>query len=341
MWTMKAIRIKYYLHLIHRILEETFVILLKIWVQFMVIFCGSSFFTGDILENMVFCTNTVGNLYLLNWGNTCADEMLAFISITIYMGMYIFPQRRMNWALGVKGSLWVRSVMTRDRFDMILKALHVRDYSLYTAEDIKAHKKADGFWPFAEFAEQIAARFRILYNPFQFLSLDEQTIGWKGAHPYRQYNKSKPQRWHLQLKVLADAATGYEIDFYCYRGSDEVRPPGLAATAYPAHQLTSNESLHNKGHILVTDNWFISLDQRRVLQPRAIGMIGTAKANRLGIPKEWQKNDDRVRKAYETTFFGETMYYTNWKNTQPVGILHTIPTYNGEVKRYVQERADV
>ena len=109
----------------------------------------------------------------------------------------------------------------------------------------------------------------------------------------------------------------------------------------PPHQLTSIESLHNKGHILVTDNWFISLYQRRVLQPRAIGMIGTAKANRLGIPKEWQKNDDRVRKAYETTFFGETMYYTNWKNTQPVGILHTIPTYNGEVKRYVQERADV
>ena len=73
---------------------------------------------------------------------------------------------------------------------MILKALHVRDYSLYTAEDIKAHKKADGFWPVAEFAEQIAARFRILYNPFQFLSLHEQTIGRKGAHPYRQYNKS-------------------------------------------------------------------------------------------------------------------------------------------------------
>ena len=33
------------------------------------------------------------------------------------------------------------------------------------------------------------------------------------------------------------------------------------------------------------------------------------------------------------------MYYTNWKDTQLVGILHTIPTYNREVKRYVQERA--
>ena len=76
------------------------------------------------------------------------------------------------------------------------------------------------------------------------------------------------------------------------------------------------------------------------MQPRG---IGTAKAKRLGIPKEWQKNDNRVRgetKIYETTFFGETMmYYTNWKDTQLVGILHTIPTYNGEVKRYVQERA--
>ena len=110
----------------------------------------------------------------------------------------------------------------------ILKALHVRDYSLYTAEDIKTHKKADGFWSVAEFAEQIAPRLRILYNPFQFLSLDEQTIGWKGVRPYRQYNKSKPQRLHLHyLKVLA---TGYEIDFYCYRGSDEVHPHGLAAT---------------------------------------------------------------------------------------------------------------
>ena len=52
----------------------------------------SSFFRGNILENMVFCTNTFGNLYLLNWVNTCADEMLAFISITIYMGIYIFHE---------------------------------------------------------------------------------------------------------------------------------------------------------------------------------------------------------------------------------------------------------
>ena len=131
------------------------------------------------------------------------------------------------WENTWKGSKFVRSVMTYNRFEMILKAWHYVDYAHYSAEEIKLNKNADPFWPVAALEEDLNVLFRERMKAGQCVDIDEQCIPWKGRHKCRCYNKSKPIKRHFKIFSLNDSRSGYQHAFYLYRGKSENRPPNV------------------------------------------------------------------------------------------------------------------
>jgi len=307
----------------------------------------SIFLTMPMLTKMLTATNAYGQLYISDWSNIDeAEELGAFLAIVIHMGIYIYPERRKYWQRGQKGDQWVQSVMSRKRFEQILKAWHVEDYSAYTQEEIKAFKEADPFWAVASFAEELSNNFEKYWQPYQDLAVDEQTIGWKGPHEARQYNSNKPEKRHLKIESLNDSFNGYQCRFYLYRGAREERPRGIPATAYPAWRLTGNEKYHNKGYCLYTDNWFGSFMQTHLMAQRGIETISTFKGGRIGVPGQFSKRKGtKLAKrnrgegtTLRTVLLGKEVFFTNWMDRKPVNMIHTIPSFNDSCRRWVKKK---
>jgi len=281
---------------------------------------------------------------------TAVEELLAFLGIVIHMGIYIYPTRRKYWTRGNKGDRWVQGIMSRERFEQILKAWHVENYGAYTQAEIKALKAEDPFWAVAKFAEELSDNFEKYWQPYQNIAVDEQTVGWKGPHEARQYNASKPEKRHLKLLSLNDSYNGYQCKFYLYRGAREDRPRGLPATAYPAWRLTADPKYHHKGLCLYADNWFGSFIMSNILNERGIESITTFKGGRTGVPAQFskKKNTQRLPKrnrgegtTLRAVMAGKEIFFTNWMDKKPVNMLHTIPSFNSTCSRWVKKKQQV
>ena len=300
------------------------------------------FFVDIMLETFVTATNAYVEVHLIRgWKKLDLPEFKAFLGIVIHLGIIHYPSRKHIWSTGPSGSVFIRKIMSKDRFEQILKCWHYRDYSRYTEAEILEGKASDPFWPVAEFCDLLANQFNYFWAPAQGVDIDEQCIPWKGRHKCRCYNPSKPEKWHFKIFSLNDSRSGYQLNFYPYRGKAEVRPDGVSATAFPAHILLHNEKYHHRNYILYTDNWFTSFGQLRILRKRGILFVGTIKSIRSGVPKKtqgrprkWLRGEFCTRKAL---FNGSTVYYTEWQDKKPVKILHTFNTYKDTCTRQVRE----
>ena len=312
----------------------------------------SRFFTPEMFDKMLHATNSFGRLYVKRWTKPVSnEEFQAFIGIVLHLGLIKFTGRRQKlWENTKKGNAFVRSIMSQNRFETILKAWHYVNYGEYSADEIKEKKAADPFWPVSDMEKDLNERFQFMMNPGQFVDIDEQCIPWKGRHKCRCYNKSKPVKRHFKVFSLNDSRNGFQLGFYIYRGIAEERPDDVAATAYPAKRLLAREKYHHKNHILVTDNWFTSFMQLTYCILYGVHMIGTFLSNRKGVPFSFQPGHNvrqtRERGDYKTmksAFFAteelnEEVYYTSWLDRKAVSILHTIPTRLGTCSRMVKTR---
>ena len=104
---------------------------------------------------MLAATNSYGRLYVKRWTTEISPaELQAFLGLIIHLGLINHTGvREKLWENSWKGSKFCRSVMTYNRFEMIMRAWHYVDYAQYTNEETKQNKQADPFWPVAAFEE--------------------------------------------------------------------------------------------------------------------------------------------------------------------------------------------
>lgn len=238
------------------------------------------FWTIDMCKQMVEATNSYGINYIKKWITLFPSEFLAFLGIITYMGIVSYSSRRAYWQHGIKGCEYIKRVMTRERFQQIVRAWHYEVQSGFSELELKALRKEDLFWAVKRFTTELSDRYEQGWTPGQNIDIDEQCIPWKGRHKCRTYNPKKPVKWHFKvLSLNCCSASGYQSSFYLYQGKAEHRPPDITATAYPALQLLRNPKFHHKGYILYTDNWFTSFQQLDIVSSRGIEMVGTIKGN--------------------------------------------------------------
>jgi hypothetical protein len=218
-----------------------------------------------------------------------ADEVKRFFGLHFYMGINQKPDRNLYWSKGIYGDLYVKQVMSRDRFMAIQAHLHWTDTSGLSQADRKAKNKEDSFWTVRTFLDTLALNFSRYFECGRYLDIDEMTIPFKGRHSARVYNPNKPNKWGLKAFCLNDAATGYLTNFFMYLGKDEQRPAGMPATLWPVIKLTEPALYHEKDHILCTDNWYTQVEGAVAVSSAPRSMLNSYYNDRHRVHKWTQR----------------------------------------------------
>ena len=262
------------------------------------------FFCDEIMTTYVDATNGFArSTRRLDWRELTVAEFKTFIAVVIHFGMVKTPTRQDAWSFSKRyGNEFVKSMLSRSRFEAILRCLHYMNTAEFTPAEKKQMKKKDPFYSVKPFLDRLAQNFLQWYNPDQKIDIDESCFAFKGRHRARCYNPSKPAKWHFKAYCLNDALTGYLCNFFMYQGKDEERPAEYSATEWPVVKLTQPEKFHNKNYILATDNWYSSFVLVLFLLRLGIHFLGTIRTNRAGVPKKavFSKKGPEKKKLAET-----------------------------------------
>jgi hypothetical protein len=118
-------------------------------------------------------------------------------------------------------------------------------------------------------------------------------IQYKGSYcPAHQYMPNKPEKWRVKVWCLTDSKSKFVYNFEIYCGKNANGPEGQAPVRIGEGNMVRNvvlglmEGLEGQGHVLVTDNYFSSIGLFTTLANRDIYAMGTARANRVGLPSD-------------------------------------------------------
>ena len=147
------------------------------------------------------------------------EELQAFIGLNIAMGLLHLPQVRDYWSTNeILATPWFPSIMSRDRFFKILRYLHLVDSS---KQKKRGEEGYDILFKVRPLIDHLGAVLQKYYQPSCHLSIDEMMIGTRCRISFLQYIPKKPTRFGIKVWVLAEAKTGYVLDFQVYTGASE------------------------------------------------------------------------------------------------------------------------
>ena len=92
-----------------------------------------------------------------------------------------------GWPLFVSNN--ANNIMSRDRFQLILKFLHLADNSKATP---RGTSRYDKLYKLREFLNIIIIKFKTMFSMNRELSIDESIIGYQGRLSFLQYMPKKP-----------------------------------------------------------------------------------------------------------------------------------------------------
>ena len=304
------------------------------------------FFDDNVMRAFVTASQNWGQTnFASNWKPFTESEFKTFLAIILVLGLIPVSSRDSVWDENGLGIPFIKSIMSKRRFNQILRAWRYNDESGLTADQIKNYVKDSPFWYVKSFVDTLREKFRAMYMLGQKVDIDEQCIPWKGRHIARCYNPKKPEKWHFKCYALNDASTGYMHNVYLYEGSAENRPANVPATLYPIHKLFQPiEKYYNKNHIVATDNWYTSLAVLKFVRDDLCNnFVGTCKTNKKGIPKDGifpkvgrgKQQRGACRQMMQNSN-GKFAYFISWQDNKPVHILSTIKSGLRECQRRVQ-----
>lgn len=240
------------------------------------------FVSEDILEMMVEQTNIYAEQTFSNaqskstpkWVPTNMGEMKEFLGIICYMGLVRKPTIRCYWSQDIlyKDGL-IPSVMSRNRFEMLLRLWHFSDN--------KEQVEGDRLHKISPLVEKLVANFQKNYKPSEIVCVDESLVPYKGRLAIKQYIPNKSSKYGIKLFKLC-CAHGYTWNLCVYCGKE--RDPSGAVPTKVVMKLS--EGLLDAGRTIVTDNYYSSLQLANCLLDRETHLLGTLRKNRKGNPKE-------------------------------------------------------
>ncbi|KAK0142031.1 PiggyBac transposable element-derived protein 4 [Merluccius polli] len=180
----------------------------------------SLIFTDELWDTLVTETNRYAEQVRAQtpttskWTPVSKTEMRTFLGLCLCFGILKLPARRDYW----RQTKWlyqtsVPRAMSRDRFDMIWRYLHLQD-NLDPALD-----KSDKLWKIRRFMDLLLLQFQALYEVNGYVSVDESMVKYKGRLAFRQYLPMKPVKWGIKVWVMAESKTGYVNNFQVYTGA--------------------------------------------------------------------------------------------------------------------------
>ena len=164
---------------------------------------------------------------------------------------------------------------------------------------------------------------REIYNLEREITVDECVIPYKGRYCYiRQFMPDKPVRFGIKVWLLASSKSRFVWGMEVYFGEGTwAGPNGLAY--HVVERMV--EGLENRGHCLVIDNFFASVNLFHELMTKGIWATGTVRRNSKYLPSGlYRKEDARVR-GYMLirNHIHRQMSVVSWQDKQMVTLLST------------------
>lgn len=211
---------------------------------------------------------------LTRWVETTSNELRIFFGLLLHMGPCSFPSIEHYWSQNImyKMSFWSQ-VMSRNRFQLLLRFLHFADNSEVTEDRLfKIRPVLDHFNKIMEDH----------YVPDKNLCIDESMILWRGRLFFRQYIKNKKHKYGVKLYELCES-TGMVLKIKVYCGKSEATENDMGHAASVVLHLM--DKYLDKGYVLYTDNFYNSVRLTNNMTARKTYMCGTLRSNRKGNPK--------------------------------------------------------
>ncbi|XP_035825493.1 piggyBac transposable element-derived protein 4-like [Aplysia californica] len=194
------------------------------------------------------------------------------------MGLNRRPAIRDYWSQAeTEHCAWYSQMFPRKRFEAIYHTM------LHCSENSSAEGK-DKIEPFVN---SVLESFRRAFYPGKYLALDEMVVGWTGRWKYKQYNPSKPHKYHVKVFGLVDSETGYVVNLLIYFGRETSYRVDLDHSNPQAVKVfeTLLDPL-GPGHHVYSDRFYTSLDLIRHLSNNRTNFTGTLNLNRRGFPTD-------------------------------------------------------
>ena len=226
---------------------------------------------------------------LRDWPEGGIDHlyMTKFLAVIINIGMNHKPAIPDNWSCEVsKKQPWYATMFSRNKFQILFHTM------LHAAEP-----GAEGKSKMEPFVNDLLTSFRKQFYPFENLSVDEMVIGWKGRFGSRQYNPSKPEKYHIKTFGLCDSITGYVCNLLIYFGQNTSYNPEMDNEGSHAVKVFDKllEHLNGKHHIF-SDRFYTSWPLLDYLQERGFNFTGTVNTQRRGF-QQFSTNTLALREA--------------------------------------------
>lgn len=212
------------------------------------------------------------------WRATNADEIKAFISIEIAMGLTVTADRADHWSQHWLVGGQFAKIMSYNRYTLLKMCLHFADN---TGQKPKDHPDYDPLYKIRIVLDRCVATYLENIIPGKNLSVDESMLKFKGRLYFKQYMPMKPVKWGIKLFALCDAETGAILRFFVYTGKSNNGESG-GATKDVVMKLV--EPLLGRGHVVYMDNFYTSPDLVAELKLAGTGATGTVRSNRKHLP---------------------------------------------------------
>ncbi|KAF3836280.1 hypothetical protein F7725_028838 [Dissostichus mawsoni] len=220
------------------------------------------------------------------------------------------PKVRDYWRKGSHLSvLFPASVMTRDRFMAISRAVHLSDPDHDLANDRKKDTpEYDPLHRLKPLQATIKEACKAMWQPRKEISIDERMVATKAKIGLRQYMKAK------QL----NSSNGYTIDFSIYTGKSRfISGKGLS---YDVVSGLMDHSYLGRGYHLFVDNFYTSPKLFTDLFAR--GFCGM-----WYIPRQSEEQPQGLNPMAQR----EGAFVVKWMDTREVSVCSTIhQAFNGD-----------
>lgn len=230
------------------------------------------------IENIVLVnTNLEGSrVYKEEWKNLDSDDLRAYLGLLILAGVFKSKNESTEslWD-AEKGRSIFRATMSLEYFKKISRVIRFDN-----RETRVERRRGDKFAPIREVWTKWVEILPNLFNPYAYVTVDEQLVGFRGRCPFRQYMPKKPARYGLKFWVLCDNKTSYVWNVQPYTG----KTPGEPREINQGMRVVLDLCQGLKGHNLTCDNFFTSHQLGQMLLQRNITMIGTLRKNKPSIP---------------------------------------------------------
>ena len=217
-----------------------------------------------------------------SWKDVNRVEIRGWLGICILMGCKRLPCVRQYWFRSEPFLYcWlILSIMTLDRWEDIMRCLHLVDNSCIVRDvsDPRFDRIAKTRW----LVDMFVKVSRDIYNLEREITVDECVIPYKGRYCFiRQFMPDKPVRFGIKVWLLASSKSRFVWQMEVYFGEGTgAGPHGLGY--HVVERMV--RGLENRGHCLVIDNFFASVNLFHELMCKGIWATGTVRRTSKNLP---------------------------------------------------------